>query len=421
MSGQTASMISNEKLKTHAPWRVGLLAVWLLSCLGFALGQSLTNMEPLDLLGGKYSAEDIDSFAKNNSAEKILVLKAHERQVLSSNPLDIQAIKNLAFLSTVGGQTSQFKSLIDLAASRTLQDRNLQIAAIDNLLNEKNYQGVMYRIDALARTEGLQPTTVALISSIAAVAGGSDGIVKYFSVHPKWRTDTLVSMAADSKQDLNVLYAIYSGLRKAGAPPSRIETLAFLRRLVTDKLYDKAYFIWLDNLDKNELLKVSGVFDGSFDLNIRNQYFDWTSVPIANAQVTLVPRESGSNDRTLVLDFIEARTPYANLSQMLKLAPGNYNLSGEAKAENLANDRGLVWRIYCLPTMDANITTTAASKGTQAWSNFTTNFSIPAENCTTQLLRLELDAVAVADTQISGRVYYDNIKIEPAAATSNAQ
>jgi hypothetical protein len=181
--------------------------------------------------------------------------------------------------------------------------------------------------------------------------------------------------------------------------------------LIDEKSYEKAYFIWLDQLKENELLKVSGLFDGSFDFNFGNRFFDWTSETVANVQVSLVPREAGNNDQALAIDFSSGRTPFANFSQILRLTSGEYTLTGENKAEKLENERGIIWQIYCLPAGIA-IAKTEALLGTKPWTAFSLNFKIPEKDCSTQLLRLELNATAIADTQISGRVYFDNLKID---------
>jgi hypothetical protein len=239
--------------------------------------------------------------------------------------------------------------------------------------------------------------------------------------HPKWRDSLINYLTANEKQDVNLIYSMFTKFKVANAPPTRSETQALLRRLIADKTYDKAYFVWLDLLNENELRKVSGLFDGGFEFDFGDRFFDWTYAPLVNVQATIVPRDGTGNDRVLAVDFSSGRTAFAQFSQLLRLSAGEYVLTGESKAENLQNDRGMVWRVYCVPVAGTALTTTDVLMGTHAWSAFTSKFTVPSENCETQLLRLELNAVAVVDTQISGRVLYDNLKIEGQNSIDAAQ
>jgi hypothetical protein len=64
-----------------------------------------------------------------------------------------------------------------------------------------------------------------------------------------------------------------------------------------------------------------------------------------------------------------------------------------------------------LPNWSEPLVTTAATKGTQPWYSFKTEFKVQSDDCNYQILRLELDAKNPVDSQISGRVLFDNLKI----------
>ncbi len=402
----------NQKMLEVAPWRFRVLAIFLVAAISFTINQSWNYVKTNTLIEENTGAQNLNDFARSHSKEQILALIVREQKALSGNPLDIQALKNLAVLYSLAGDKEQSENLTTLIAGRTLQDKEVQAAALYQFLEKKNFGGALQKLDALARGIGFSSDFADIMSTIASTPDGLEVLVQYFAAHPKWRTDLIIYMVNNKKQDVNSIYALFAGLSKAGAPPTLLETQFFLQRLIADKSYEKAYFIWLDQLGENELRKVSGLYDGGFDLSFGNRYFDWTVTAIANAQVTLVPRESEENDQSLVVDFSSARTRFMNFSQILRLSPGEYSFTGESKAEKLENERGMVWQIFCLPAMDQSISKTEPLTGTSPWTNFKTNFAVPAENCSTQILRLELNATAVADTQVSGRVYYDNLKIE---------
>jgi hypothetical protein len=404
---------NNQKTKTFAPRFTRIMALWLIAAIGFTLSQAFNYTKPADLLAGKTTQQDFEAFIKSHPKPQIMTFLSQEKQALKDNPVDIEPLKNLTMLFSILGETTKAESLTEIVAGRTLQDRGVLIASLNQFLKQKDYGNALMQLDALSRADGENlPNYIMAMSSFATTAAGSDALVTYLAAHPKWRTEVINFMSNDKKQDANNVYRLFAEFKKVGAPPTRGETQAFISRLIADKTYDKAYFVWLDQMDENELHKVSSVFDGGFELELGGRFFDWTSNPIANVQVVLVSRDAGGNDRALAVDFSSGRTPFAHLSQMLKLTPGNYTFSGESKAENLENEKGLVWRVYCLPELGPAIFTTDALFGTQPWSPFTAKLTVPAQNCGTQLLRLELNAIAVVDTQVSGRVLYDSFKIE---------
>jgi hypothetical protein len=402
----------NPKALVFGRWRFRLLAFILLASGGFVISQSWTYVKPRSLFQENAKSQDLEIFFKGKSKQQILELISKENIALQGNPLSTEPLKNLTFLNSTIGDAKKSSELTVIVAQRTLQDAGVQIAALSQLLEHKDYAGALERLDALARGEGLTAELATAMSNIASSSDGLNALVQYLVAHPKWRAELITYMASNKNQDVNIVYAMFAAFTKENAPPTLGETQAFLRRLLAEKSYEKAYFIWLDQLSENELLRVSGIFDGNFHFGLGNRFFDWTSEALANAQVSLVPRESGSSEQAVAVDFSSGRTPFANLSQVLKLTSGEYNFSGEHKAERLENERGMVWQIYCLPAMGVAIAKTEAVSGTKPWTAFSTNFKIPEQDCSTQLLRLELNATAVADTQISGRVYFDNLKIE---------
>jgi hypothetical protein len=53
------------------------------------------------------------------------------------------------------------------------------------------------------------------------------------------------------------------------------------------------------------------------------------------------------------------------------------------------------------------------------WANYEFTFVVPEENCDTQVLALESASRAALDTQLSGQMYFDSIKIVSTTATQN--
>ena len=251
-----------------------------------------------------------------------------------------------------------------------------------------------------------------VVASFAEAEDSSAPLVDVLAQNPPWRYE-LLTLVGEKSAQADTGYRLLSALQKRGSTVTTAELRPYLNRLITERTYDKANFVWLDFLSDVELRKAAFVFDGEFALDLGNRYFDWTHDPLKNVDLRIVPRASGSTDRVLRVEFASGRTAFSHFYQILRLSPGGYVLSGEAKAENLDNEGGLVWRLYCISKETTLIAESPRNSGTAAWGTFDKSLEVPPVNCDTQKLRLELNARAVFDQQISGRAFYDNIAIVP--------
>jgi hypothetical protein len=334
-----------------------------------------------------------------------------EQAKLKSHPLDIQALKNLIMLYNVAGDTQKSENMITVAAKRSLRDLPLQTAALKIQLGKQEYADVLYRIDALIRSKpSYQKEFFVAMMGFAEIPAARVELVKKLAEDPPWRAQFMSTFNSETKQP-DLVYGLYSTLRKSGKAVTSLELRQLLQRLVNDQSYEKASFIWLDFLSEVELRKARLLFDGGFDLDFGNRFFDWSVTKVQNADLRIMPRATGSADRVLRLEFANGRTAYNHFSQILRLAPGDYVFSGEQKAEQLESTSAMVWQISCLNKEGAILAVTPGLKDTIAWGAFATPFAVPLVECATQRLSLKLNAVAVLDQQVSGRVFYDGLSI----------
>jgi hypothetical protein len=132
---------------------------------------------------------------------------------------------------------------------------------------------------------------------------------------------------------------------------------------------------------------------------------------VKNAELVLAPRAAGSVDRVARVNFVGFRENFAHFFQYLRLAPGNYLLTGEAKAEELTAGAAMVWEVMCVDDQPTTLATSPATSGSAPWATFEAGFTVPPQGCMTQLLRLTLKDNLPASEGVSGRVFYDNINI----------
>jgi hypothetical protein len=347
------------------------------------------------------------------SDKERLALIAREVKALQVNPLGSKAIRHLALLAKDHGRQAQAEELLLVAANRSLRDLKAQADVLPILLAHKDFAGALYRLDGLFRSK--PERTDELLKIAAAFAATPESRLRLVSVlaqNPPWRF-MLMNEIAKKASTPTIAYSLLSDLRRTAAPPTRDEVRMVILRFIDDHNYETAYFVWLDFLTDRELRKVAQIFDGSFELDPNNMFFDWTFNPMKNVELRIVPRSSASIDRVLRIEFANTQDRFENLSQILRLAPGSYLFSGEAKPENLRTEAGLVWKFYCLGNQVQLLTEAMPFPQQSEWTHFEKEIIVPPDACRTQLLRLEVNSRAILDQRISGRILYDDLKLIP--------
>ncbi len=412
--------IENEQKSSPRVLSVVAKTILTLSCFGYVAAILIfmwakvnapdqSRMVPENLTGAQAIAQ-----LKAMPQSQLIILQEQQKKQLVNNPTDLNAIKNLATLADLLGDKKQLASLSLIAASRSLRDFPSQVAALQVLLTQKDYAKALYHIDGLLRSDPEHhDQMIKLLSSFAEVSDTLAPLVDLLKTSPPWRGSFIAYLEQNTKQT-ETSYTLLSALRSQGSPVSQDELRPLLARLITEKAYERANYIWLDFLSDVELRKTSLIYDGGFDLDFGNRFFDWTYQPLANVDLRLIPKSTGSVDRILRVSFSTGKIPFNNFYQVLRLQPGNYVFRGEEKSEKLETNSGLVWRFTCVSQDPQPIGSTEPLLEAASWKNFDLNFTVPADNCDTQELRLANNARAELDQQISGTAYYDNLAVLPA-------
>ena len=346
----------------------------------------------------------------SNDAERDDIIRGLEDD-LTSEPLDGGYLKKLAIYAKAAGDASRSEALALIVARRSFRDVEAQALALDISLRKQDYGESMRILDAVLRTqERSQEKLFPLLATFAANPGTLPTLVGALAANPPWRGNYLVDLARNS-ENTNVPFQLLAKLRGTASPPQANEVRALIVRLLADGNHDKAYYVWLDNLPAQDLKKTGLVFDGGFESSSRDLVFDWTFHKRKNVDARIISKRNSQADNALRIDFAKTASPFSDVSQTLYLTPGNYRLEGEVKTENLQNEKGLAWKILCLNEAKQFLGATARHRGTTDWSSFAVDFAVPPDSCVMQRLVLVLDAKSALDQNISGRIWYDNLKI----------
>jgi hypothetical protein len=317
---------------------------------------------------------------------------------------------NLGVLYGLGGNVETSNTLALRAADRSVRDLSAQTAAINLSLGKKDYSDALKRIDGLLRSRPEYSENYFPV--LLNIASSHDGLIatsQMLAGAPVWRKK-FFEYAVKIPERLSIVYSIFSGLRSLKSEVSSAELRAYLTELFNRKDYETAYFVWLDFLSPTELLKTGNIYDGGFDYPIRNLFYGWNIIPIANADVSVGALNGTANDLALKMNFQRSRVTGVNVFQYLRLDPGKYLLKADVSAERLETTGGLMWQVRCMESGNF------IGKGTPILSssprvNYEFSFTVEDQQCQTQELFLIAASSASIDQVISGQVTFDNFSI----------
>ncbi|MGB8315214.1 MAG: hypothetical protein WCE69_12105 [Aestuariivirga sp.] len=349
------------------------------------------------------------SAGKLSNDDRAQVIRQLESDLIPE-PLNLETLKKLVIYWAAAGARARSDRLTLILAQRSFRDIEVQAMALGVALQHQDHGQAVRILDRILRTKtGSEESLFPLLRSMTENRDARQHLAKALAGNPPWRSSFMIDLANNG--DTLAASELISLLKSTDVPAQPRELKPLIIRLLAEASYEKAYYLWLDGLPVQDLKKVGLVFDGGFESHSRSLSFDWTIQKRKNVDVRIVSKGNSQADNALLVDFANSTSQFADVSQILYLAHGSYRFEGDAKAENLQNERGLVWQITCLDPAGHALATTAAQTGTSEWRSFAVDFTVPAARCPMQRLILLLDAKTTLDQRISGRVWYDNLKI----------
>jgi hypothetical protein len=368
------------------------------------------------LVEGLSSTSDAVKALEALDAAEIDRLIQRETEALKKEPLDRGALENLLVLENLRGSKEKVAALATTLANFSPRNPKSQLAAMKIEFDSQDFDSAYNRLDGILRARPelsyqLFPVLLSQITNEKARAA----LGKVLTGNPPWRTAFITKVASDDTSG-TLGYRILSEIRKAKGEVDDEEKRQLIQRLYIAKKYDQAYFIWLDLLSKDSLLKVKNVFDGGFDLPPKGHVFDWNFNFRKTARIEVGPRSGKNNDIALRLDFFNDKEGGYYAYQVLRLSPDTYEMNFDVQVEDLKSSTGVVWRLICVESRNF-IGQSSAVTDKGPWETRQFEFTVPGQDCATQFLSLEVKGSAVLDQVITGRLSFDNLDIKTKAVT----
>lgn len=330
-------------------------------------------------------------------------------------PLDATKIFALSRITAVDGNAEAADRLRLQAGEMMPRNAKVQAEALTILLTRRDFDQAMVRLDGLIRSRPAEARNFfALAADIAADPDGSKALARTLASTPPWRGQFLAYLL--TSQQPEIATELMEELREIGTQIPDSEIAAVINYYLKISAMDQGYAVWLSSLSEDEMSDVLLIYDGGFRHPIRNLRFDWTLRPASGLTYRLFPRNTASSDQTLQLDFEDFTGSISHLSQILRLAPGRYRISGETRTDVFTSPTSLVFRIYCLADGRSSILDeTAPLPQSKQWISFDKVLTVPPEKCDNQLLQLESKTKLLTTQLTNGMVAIDSLSIETLA------
>jgi hypothetical protein len=337
------------------------------------------------------------------------------RLALHAKPLESRALVLLALAAEADGDERQAAHLISLAGARTLRDPWAQLWMFELRLKENDFAAALDHADVIVRAHPrLKPTLLPYLMAVAAVPAGRGAIIARLEAGPPWR-GWFLSEYARQAADPSDPTPLYTTLQSGPRPPVSAELRPHLQRLIGSGRFEQALLLWLHSLAPEEPADLDYLHNGSFAQPITNLAFDWVIERVRGAEIDIAASPMGTG-KALRVRFARGRVPFRHVRKLLTLPPGSYELSGHAMAIDLGNERGLQWRLTCAEGRRQTLASTARITGTVR-REIAEPFTVPADGCRGQWLRLELAARIPSEQQVDGgTVWFDSLQVRRTGA-----
>lgn len=240
----------------------------------------------------------------------------------------------------------------------------------------------------------------------------------FFASPPTWWNDFFHHISTQAS-DISTLRTFYTKSTKNQYNFPKDQRLTYFQRLIRDNHWEEAYYLWLSDLQRQELPLAQKIFDGSFEGTRFNEGFSWRLVPKSNIQVYKDKLTKTSGESSLKISFTSWVNDYwGYINQLIYLTPGDYTLSFKSRS-SLRGQKGMRWIMRCARKekylLDKEATLlgkTTAISGDTPWTEVNMAFIVPETvDCKAQVLALIHAGSNEDENRVRGDLWFDDITI----------
>lgn len=338
------------------------------------------------------------------------VLYQRVREALRSDPLSAKGLRLLAQLSEGYEPKEEVANLMRMAVARNLHEAQALFWLMMTSANAGAYTDAILYADAVLRTQSrLSPQAIGVFARASDTPEGLAEVRRLVLANPPWR-QIFFSGFSRSVTDGRIPLQLLLDLKDTPYPPTAREIGDYMNVLLENRLFELAYYAWLQFLPPGQLAMVATPFNGSFEMKPSGLPFDWTLPKSAGVTTEIVARPGEPDKRSLLVEFGIGRLDFAGVSQVLLLPSGPYRFSAAYQGQ-VSGRRGLVWQVNCLGGKELGRSQMILGT-TTTWTPLAFNFTVPETDCPAQQVRLFHDSRSASEQLVSGKSFHDDVRIE---------
>ena len=346
--------------------------------------------------------------ARQTEAQQVQALRAQ----INANPGDALSYAALATFSQLPQGIPGLDSQAVLAAAGRLAPQNRHVLRLlaNQAIERRQWPEAA---DALVRLSLLQGDAAATRALAVMVAqSGHDkaqlaALVTQLKTDNRWLARVLASMPAAKLPVVQAMPLIQQSMALQRLQPELGQML--VRQLIAEGVWLDAYAIWLHLWQR----PLGLLFNGSFEQDFVPDGFDWNlnGGNTYRAGARVMQPNMAERGRVLQVEFTGRTIAQPVLSQLLVLAPGQYQLSGNYRSGNLRSEGGLAWVFSC--AADRRELSRSAALGTSGgqWEKFDVALTLPPDCGLGVRLSLQTFAPYESTTGLRGEVQFDDLAL----------
>ena len=350
---------------------------------------------------------------KQSSLDQAALAQIQEwaERAIAADPLRARAFRILGQISERTSDEMQTQKLMEAAVRRSHLESVAVYWMMRKSFQDQNYSAALHYADTLMRTrpQALQ-YIVPIMGKMAELPQASVDLKLLLSSNPPWRPQFFSYFPrtiTDARTPLDILLSA----KDSPNPPSADELRPYLEFLIQHRFYELAYYTWLQFLPQQQLAQAGHLYNGGFEAPPSGMPFDWVLTKGTGVTAEVAAKADQPGERVLHLQFGPGRVDYRDVTQLIMLAPGQYQFHGKYKGD-LVSERGLEWRVTCAGKDQNAIGQGVVSRGANSqWLDLEFSFTVPEADCPAQYVKLVFDARSASEKFISGSIWFDDFKI----------
>ncbi|MFJ6023041.1 hypothetical protein ACIQC9_00415 [Brevundimonas sp. NPDC092305] len=307
------------------------------------------------------------------------------------------------------GRLDAADNILTLAGNWSLRDDPSHAWLIERRLRQGDYGSAFAHADTLARrwADGNDRIYNLFTSAVLADQRALPALTTVVGRKPSWRGAYIDYLIKREDGDA-VLLALGIALSNSSHGYSTYE----LSR-VYQHWYGENRFEAIRTLRQavGRPGRLDDLQNGDFTISAEQTLFPfgWSLPPASGISSAAIEDDIRPDEMALRVEY----DGYANViaaEQILMLRPGSHRIIGDVRVETSPDTSRLRWSVSCVETNQPVVISpvSGASADTRSWKRFSFGFTIPAENCQVQRLRLVSDP---GDRRATTVAWFDKLRV----------